>query len=92
MPSEIPQINILKLVQQVVMTANSVWNNSGCYNKAFIAASGGGYGRSSDVSVLVLCDAIKAAFRFQLFIFSIYIPKHNLASWKQSRSCNNTRG
>ena len=41
----------------------------------FNAAGDGVYGRGNDVLVSVVCDAIKAVFRYQLFVFFIDILK-----------------
>ena len=51
----------------------------------FNAAGEGVYGRGNDVLVSVMCDAIKAVFRYQLFIFFIDILKQKVAFRKQCR-------
>ena len=45
----------------------------------------------NDVSVSVVCDATKAAFRFPLFIFLIHILKHKAPFCKQFELQNTRR-
>ena len=53
----------------------------------FNAADDGEFGRSNEVSVSVICDAIKAdSFPFQLFIYFIHFLKHKAAFCKQCKS------